>query len=348
MRRSAAWRTVPMHSASPIDSCFHIFPRVLFVATGRCMVAPPDSGRRKDGEQAAESYDDHSTVRPRDRLAGPYERSHAISAEVFGVTDRGLVRRDNQDQFLVADLQRSMRMSSSSPAFHDVRLVGAPQGWLLIVADGMGGYRGGEVASAITVEGMARYVLDAMPWPAPSSGMSGAAIEAGLVEALRSCHSEVQHAAEERGLDARMGTTLTLAFVDWPELIVLHVGDSRCYLLRHGTLSRLTRDQTLAQQLYEEETLTAEEAARSRFRHVLVNSVGGNLPELTIETHRMELHAGDRLLLCTDGLTGHLDDGELARRLSRDAHMESIARGLVEAAKKAGGEDNITALVAAF
>lgn len=81
---------------------------------------------------------------------------------------------------------------------------------------------------------------------------------------------------------------------------------------------------------------------------MLLNSVGGNLPELTIETHRMELHAGDRLLLCTDGLTGHLDDGELARRLSRDEQMESIARGMFEAAKRAGGEDNITAVVAAF
>lgn len=312
------------------------------------MGAPPDSGRRSDAEPPTEPYDDRSTVRPRHWLVPPPEAGQAVSGEVFGVTDRGRVRPDNQDQFLVADLRRSMRLSSSSPAFQDVRLVGAPQGWLLIVADGMGGYRGGEVASAITVEGMARYVFESMPWPTPSSKASGAVVERGLVEALRSCHSEVQHAAEERGLDARMGTTLTLAFVDWPELVVLHVGDSRCYLLRRGVLSRLTRDQTLAQQLYEEKTLTADEAARSRFRHVLLNSVGGNLPELNVETHRMELHVGDRLLLCTDGLTGHLEDGELVRWLSRDEQMESIARGMVEAAKQAGGEDNITALVAAF
>ncbi len=269
-------------------------------------------------------------------------------AEVFGVTDRGLVREDNQDQFLVADLQRSMRLDSSSPAFRDARLVGAAQGWLLIVADGMGGYRGGEIASAIAVEGMARLVLDSMPWPAPSGHSSGELIEDFLVQALRNCHTEVQQAAEERGLDARMGTTLTLAFVDWPRMVVLHVGDSRCYLLRGGVLSRLTRDQTLAQQLYEEKTLTAEEAARSRFRHVLLNSVGGNLPELTVETHQLDLHPGDRLLLCSDGLTGQLDDREIQRRLSLDKPMESIAHGLVDAAKLAGGDDNITALVAGF
>lgn len=312
------------------------------------MGAPPDSGHRRDTSTSVEAYDDRSTVRPREQLVEPGQAAARPTAEVFGVTDRGRVRKDNQDQYLVADLQRSMRLDSSSPEFRDVRMVGVPQGWLLVVADGMGGYRGGEVASAIAVEGMARYVLDSMPWPTPSGHASGEMLEDCLVQALRNCHGEVQQAAEDRGLDARMGTTLTLAFIDWPELIVLHVGDSRCYLLRGRTLSRLTRDQTLAQQLYEEQTLTAEEAARSRFRHVLLNSVGGSLPELTIETHRMQLRAGDRLLLCTDGLTGHLDDNELARRLSLDAPMESIAHGMVDAAVEAGGEDNITALVAAF
>lgn len=310
------------------------------------MGAPPDSGRsRRQGESLPDSYEDRSTVRPRHRLV-PTPASLRSTAEVFGITDRGRVREDNQDQFLVADLERAMHLSSSTPALEDVRMIGTPQGWLLIVADGMGGYRGGEVASAITVEGMARYALEAMPWPVPSDEID--VLERGLEEALQDCHDKVRQAAVERGLDARMGTTLTLAFVDWPELIVLHVGDSRCYLLRHGVLSQLTRDQTLAQQLYEEKTLTAEEAARSRFRHVLVNSVGGNLSELTVEKHRVELRSGDRLLLCSDGLTGQLDNDEISRRLSRDDPMDAIARGLVQAANEAGGTDNITALVAAF
>ncbi len=298
-----------------------------------------------EGEPRPEQHEERSTVRPRARLITAPVPGR-VSAEVFGVTDRGRVREDNQDQFLVADLGRSMHVSSSAPAFRDVRMIGAPQGWLLIVADGMGGYRGGEVASAITVEGMARYALEAMPWPVPSTEPD--ALERGLEQAVRDCHDEVQRTAIERGLDARMGTTLTLAFIDWPQLVVLHVGDSRCYLLTRGVLSQLTRDQTLAQQLYEEKTLTAEEAARSRFRHVLINSVGGNLSDLTVETHRVRLHAGDRLLLCSDGLTGHLDNDELSRRLSSDGSMESIARGMVEAANVAGGLDNITALVAAF
>src|SRR5262249_53508250 len=149
---------------------------------------------------------------------------------------------------------------------------------------------------------------------------------------------------EQRG----MGTTLTMAYLLWPRLYVVHVGDSRCYLLRSPRLVRITKDQTMAQQLVERSVLAPEEAPQSRWSHVLWSCLGGNSRQLSAEVYKATLTLGDTLLLCTDGLTNQLRDEDLLRLLQQSGSAEETCRRLVAAANDAGGSDNITVVVAHF
>jgi PPM family protein phosphatase len=305
---------------------------------------------RQSHDPNAHEDRDGSGVRPSRSLIDVHElevERHARS-EVFGMTDRGRVRERNEDQFLVADLERSLLIQSSSVGMIGTSLTEVPQGRLLMVADGMGGYGNGEIASSIAIEALARYAFAVMPWLLSHSETSEADLERALRQALQHCHEKVQRTAQREGLDSRMGTTLTMAYVTWPELHIAHVGDSRCYLAREGELRRLTRDHTLAEQLVEAHALSPEEARRSRFRHILVNAVGGSAKSVRVDLHSFELLPGDRLLLCSDGLTGHLGDAAIAEQLSQPVSAKSSVHALIDAANAAGGSDNITVVLAHF
>jgi len=274
----------------------------------------------------------------------------AALAEVFGATDIGRVRDNNQDQFLVASLERSLLIEGSSlPAQAGTRLVDTPQGRIFVVADGIGGHGGGEVASAVTIDAMAHYCFETMPWVQRRSECTAEELADGLREAVQNAQARVRRVARRKGIDETAGTTLTMAYVAWPELLLVHVGDSRAYLLRAGTLHRLTVDHTLAQQLVAGNVMTEEEAAGSRFSHVLVNAVGGGTEALDVELRHLVLEPGDQLLLCTDGLYDMVADAAIAMAL-RDTQrpVSEVVHGLLAAANGAGGRDNITAVLARF
>jgi PPM family protein phosphatase len=145
-----------------------------------------------------------------------------------------------------------------------------------------------------------------------------------------------------------MGTTLTLAYSLNDVLFLAHAGDSRCYLCRQGTLYRLTEDHTLVEELVRHGALTAEAAVKHRSRHVITNAIGGTSSDLKVEVHMLDLEDGDRLLLCSDGLTDMLSDEEINRALNIADDPEQACRTLVTRANEAGGKDNITAVVAHF
>jgi protein phosphatase len=223
------------------------------------------------------------------------------------------------------------------------------QGRLLVVADGMGGYEGGDLASAIAVDTFATFVVEIMPWLVASA----ADLREHVLDALRmgvhGADGAVFRAAMELGLDERMGTTLTAAYVAWPEAYLAHVGDSRCYLRRGNELSRLTTDHTVAQELLEAEAINDEQAKRTQLRHVLVNTVGGiREKQLMVEVQAFELREGDELLLCTDGLTGHIADAELEALLRHEGSVESRVRSLIGVGYDRGANDNLTAILARF
>ena len=273
----------------------------------------------------------------------------SAGAQIFGLTDCGRVREKNEDQFLVAELQRGLKVSQSSVGGLDgARLGDSSQGWLLMVADGMGGLEHGELASSIAIEGMVRYAFAVMPWLTRYSQASEHELAEAFREALANASQMIRATADTRGLDRRMGTTLTLAYVTWPLLHVAHVGDSRCYLFRAGMLSRLTHDHTLAERLARENALPADAARRSHFRNVLLNAISGAGELTNVELHTVQLAPHDQLLLCSDGLHGQLADGEITQRLQSQAPVHEIVRDLVAASNAVGGADNVTVVLARF
>lgn len=266
-----------------------------------------------------------------------------------GLTDVGRERQTNEDQFLIADLNKSMLVRQTSLSYEDpTRLFSGSQGALLLVADGMGGHAAGKQASALAVQTLEHYMLNIMPWFFHLQHDQETDLQEELKSAMEACQRSIENAAAARPEQRGMGTTLTMAFLLWPRVYVVHVGDSRCYLLRPPRLLRITKDQTMAQQLVEKSVLTPEEAPQSRWSHVLWNCLGGHSRHFNAEVYKASLSVGDTLLLCTDGLSGQRRDEDLSRLVQQGGSAEETCRRLVAAANDAGGPDNITVVVARF
>jgi protein phosphatase len=287
-----------------------------------------------------------SAAPPYASASDPRTSAVNVRLDAAGLTDVGRERDRNEDAYLIATLQRSMIIHDAS---QDARgwFSGEPAGTLLIVADGMGGQGGGDVASRVAINAVASYLLNVMPWmSAPAEPGAMRQSLPGLREQLSSALVASDRTVKEAGLKAgvpQMGTTLTMALVLWPILYVAHVGDSRCYQLRSGTLNRLTKDHNLAEQLH---AATGEVlSARSELQNVLWNSLGAGdrLPQPEIS--KITLEPGDVLLLCSDGLTKHVEDAELASILVSGQSSKVTCAALIDRANAAGGSDNVTAVV---
>jgi protein phosphatase len=284
-------------------------------------------------------------------LASSIELGASVSLDVAGLTDVGRERSRNEDQFLIATLERRLRVESTSLSAAEGFLPGSAEGTVMLVADGMGGTSAGDVASAVAVRSIAGYVCSVLPWAAQSSRVGARQAQAtlpgvrtGLTSALREGDAEVKRAARARGLKD-MGTTLTLAYLQWPQLYVAHAGDSRCYLMRGDALLRLTTDHTLAEKLREQADLDID--ASSPWHHVLWNALGaGTQSAIEPEVQRRELHPTDTILLCSDGLTKHADDAQITAILKGAPDAAGACRQLVDHALAGGGSDNVTVVVA--
>lgn len=212
---------------------------------------------------------------------------------------------------------------------------------LLMVADGMGGQKAGEVASRLAVDTVHAALLAS---PVEAAG-DEAAIRTRLESALQAANAEIWQKAtspEWKG----MGTTLVLALKVGDVMQIAHVGDSRAYLLRARSLRQLTRDHSLVAEMVEAGELSARDARRHRLRNILTRSLG---TEAAVEASFQSLAwgAGDRLLLCSDGLTGMLTDRQIeAILVKRSADLERACEELVKAANAEGGKDNITVILA--
>ncbi|MCU0646634.1 MAG: protein phosphatase 2C domain-containing protein [Gemmatimonadaceae bacterium] len=255
--------------------------------------------------------------------------------DVFGLTDRGRVRASNEDEFLVASLHKTMHVHHTSlPSEALVNLTSESTGYLLLVADGVGGAQGGEIASEAALSSLAQYATHTMQVCYTSDPAQVSAFLSELQKTVLSVHDIL------RNTGAGLATTLTMVVVMWPRAYVVHVGDSRCYRLRNGQLELLTKDQTMAQALVDAGVLSAADAATSRWKHVLSSALGANeaMPMAT----PYDCQWDDRVLLCSDGLTNHVSDDEIAIALREGSTAEGIVRGLVALALERGGSDNVT------
>ncbi len=266
----------------------------------------------------------------------------------YGATDLGRCRPSNQDQFLIADLNRAMTVNQSSLASdRETSLVGAPQGKVLLVADGMGGHMAGKRASQLAVDSTVQYILNSLQWLFPLGTADDGGFCEQLKSAMRHCQAVLQQEAKLIPQRRGMGTTLTLAYVVWPRMYVVHAGDSRCYVLRGERMQQITRDHTLSQ-LYREsrQSNSPHEATKEALWNSALWNVVSSEDELDPEVYRFNLDDGDQIFLCTDGLYKHIDDELMASMLSRAGSPESACDGLIEEANRRGGSDNITAIVA--
>ena len=288
-------------------------------------------------------------ARPRWRGGDP-GRGETLVTESFGLTDLGMKRSTNDDQFLIASLARALWIQQSSVEQRPIQYADA-QGELFVVADGMGGNVGGAEASALALGALADFLLDTLQWLfALGKGDDTGDIDVleDFKAALRRADAQVCEAAARQPELAGMGTTLTMAYAHGSALFLAHVGDSRAYLFRGQALHQLTRDHTLVQELIACGALPAERAADHRLRHIITNVVGGPTAGVQVEVHRLDLEAGDVLLLCTDGLTEMLTDERIAEVLRLEESPRAACERLVRLANERGGRDNVTVVVTRY
>lgn len=241
-----------------------------------------------------------------------------MTAKAAAMTSTGRVRSGNEDSF-------------GYRSDHGIYLV----------CDGMGGAAGGEVASRMTVDTILRRMTEV-------EGEDFAGRRVRLHHAIAEAnHVVLERADRDAGLSG-MGTTLVALLLDSVEkperALVAHAGDSRCYLFRRGKLTRVTQDHSLVDEQIRLGTMTEEEAERSPFRSVITRAIGTQ-PAVTEDAQEMAIEAGDRFLLCSDGLTREVDEETIARVLNAGPDLERAARALVNAANENGGRDNVTCVL---
>jgi serine/threonine protein phosphatase PrpC len=229
------------------------------------------------------------------------------AAETIQMSDTGRQRRANEDSVL-----------ARAPVF--------------VVADGMGGARAGEVASRLAVEAFERGL--------PDAGTPEERLADRVREANRQIH-EISRAEHER---AGMGTTITAAYLDDGEVAIAHVGDSRAYLFRDGTLRRLTQDHSLVGELVRRGKLTEEQAEEHPQRSIITRALGPE-PSVDVDTWTYPVRDGDVLLLCSDGLTSMITEEQITHVLNSESRLERAADRLIAEANAAGGRDNITVVL---
>ena len=238
------------------------------------------------------------------------------------VSDTGRVRKENQDSFGHLDFHRGPYRA----------------GRLLILADGMGGEEGGAEAARIAVKAIRQYFSET-PDVEP---------DIALATAIQRANEAIHEQRLKDPAHDRMGSTVVIAMIRAGYIFAAHVGDSRLWLLRDGELTRLSRDHTMVQRLAES-GLIAEELTRNHPQgHILYRALGeGDRLKVEVLAPPRRLQSGDRVLLCSDGLHGELEDNEIASILGQGG-AEEAAQNLVDAANEAGGRDNVTVLVGTF
>ena len=272
-----------------------------------------------------------------------------IEVQSAGITDTGKLRVDNQDQFLVAELTRSLTIRSGALKFDPgARLVGGTLSYLFLIADGMGGHRGGSEASKFAVEYCANSILNSTRGVLQTEPSD----EDSFIEELKDMMANAHRAIEERSKAIHvfegMGTTLTMAFVTWPRMIIVHAGDTRCYLFRNSELKAVTRDHTVANEMVNRGQLAPEESERSQWSNVLVNALGAGAESVFPDIYKLDLQQEDSILLCSDGLNKHVSDSQIQETLLKNNSPQLVCEELVELAIQGGGSDNITVVAARF
>jgi serine/threonine protein phosphatase PrpC len=240
--------------------------------------------------------------------------------EFFSVTDTGRARRNNEDSVALDEAE-----------------------WIAVLADGMGGYNAGEVASGMAAERVKTELAQRLQQLGANPG--DADIKTALLDAVDTANRAVFEAATTHAEYAGMGTTLVVALYRGDRMWLGHIGDSRGYRFRNGHLQQLTRDHSLLQEQIDAGLITAEQAAYSMHKNLVTRAVGVD-DVVDLEIHDYPVEAGDLLLMCSDGLSDMLTDEQIEQLLRTSDSLPVAGALLVQAANAAGGRDNIAVVLA--
>lgn len=236
-------------------------------------------------------------------------------------TDTGLVRTNNEDALAFDELSQTA-----------------------VLADGMGGYNAGEIASAMAVASITTALRQ---W---RSSVPGAidlmAAQAAMYASVDQANADIYHAANTNPHYAGMGTTLVVGVFTSLHLLLGHIGDSRCYRMRAGALSQITRDHSVLQDQIDAGYLSPEQAQYSDIKNLVTRAVGVE-ESVELEVNAFTLQGGDLYLMCSDGLSDMVEDARIARIIATAANLEDCAQSLLDAANAAGGKDNVSVLLIA-
>lgn len=255
-----------------------------------------------------------------------------VNVSVYGLSDVGMVRKNNEDAFLIAEMTTGASGVTPEVLSHDVK----ERGTLLIVSDGMGGAEAGEVASQIVVQQMRADIGAVSLEESP---------EEVVRKAVEHANSVIWRDAQKNASHKGMGATLAAAWIRGADAFIAGVGDSRVYLLRAGRMRQITRDQSMVESLVEVGMIDRKEVDHHPQRNVILQAMGAR-PEVVVAIERLELRRGDFLLLCSDGLSGKITAEEMRDCILTTAALPEACHRMIHVAKARGGEDNITVIVA--
>jgi serine/threonine protein phosphatase PrpC len=283
----------------------------------------------------------HQTTAP---PAPPERKPRDDEMDVYGLTNAGKVRTENQDHFLICALRQQVAVQQTSLPQADHLIAGSERlAFLMMVADGVGGGMKGEEASRSALEAVSRYVSRSMRCYYAAGSAEDREFSEALQEGALQCHTELVQRGQDDPEYRGMATTLTLYLGVWPRAYLLQVGDSRCYLLHHGELTQITRDQTMAQELIDLGVLNPADAPGTRYTHTLSSSICGRQTAPVVT--KFDLDWDTVVLLCSDGLTRHVSDDRIRERLRSMTSARQACEDLVQDALEGGGSDNVTVVV---
>lgn len=288
-----------------------------------------------------------STALGRDEVWPP-KPLEVVQIDAFGMTDRGKVREENQDHFYIGQIGRFSRILATSLPPGEVPERMEQANHVAVVADGMGGHKGGEVASRTAIIVFFHLLFDTTDWVLRVDERSAQRILDRAENRYRSLDELLDERARVDPNLKGMGTTMTLTYSIGYDLFLAHCGDSRAYLCRAGALQQLTRDHTRVQEMVDLGVMTREEAATHKLRNVLTNVLGGGVPLTDVDLHRVKLAPGDAVLLCSDGLYDVVKDDEIASILSTVRSAQAACRALIDLALERHAPDNVTVVVSRY
>jgi protein phosphatase len=294
------------------------------------------------------AVDQQDTVEFRSPAAGAVSSSR-VQVDIGGMSHVGKVRENNEDHFLIVRFDRTLQTLLTNLPEGSIADRHAEVGYAMIVADGMGGRAGGEIASRLAITTLVDIVIETPDWIMPRGGQDVEKVKQRMAERFRRIDGVLtEHAWYDPKL-AGMGTTMTVAASLGAHMILTHIGDSRAYVYREGQLTQLTRDQTGAQALADIGAISQDAVAKHPMRHILTHALGGGgVHKIHADNHELVLSDQDQVLLCSDGLSDMVSDADIGNVVAQSLSAQLACQTLVNLALQNGGKDNVTAVLARY